>query len=67
MARPAPLFADERTAAALFCMKQKEFRALVDAGHLPRPKDLGGLERWDMEQLQAIARGDGAGGGSIEW
>ncbi|MDF0599908.1 hypothetical protein P1J78_04105 [Psychromarinibacter sp. C21-152] len=65
--RPAPLFADDKTAAELFCMKRDEFRRLVDAGHLPGPRDLGGLERWDVEELQRIARGDAMEGGGMTW
>jgi hypothetical protein len=57
-ARPAPLFADDSTAAALFCMKPAEFRRLVNFGYLPRPCNLGGHERWDVEELARIARGD---------
>lgn len=63
----APLFADERSAAALFCMKPKEFRRLVEDGHLPQPRDLGGLERWDVEELRMIARGEAMDGGGLTW
>ena len=67
MPRPAPLFADEKTAADLFCMKRAEFRHLVASGHLPGPRDLGGIERWDVEQLTKIARGEAMDGGGMEW
>lgn len=68
MTRPAPLFADDKTAADLFCMKPAEFRGLVDDGVLPKPVSIGGFDRWDVEQLQTIARGDAAAGmGQIEW
>jgi predicted DNA-binding transcriptional regulator AlpA len=67
MNRPAPLFADERSAADLFCMKPKEFRRLVEDGHLPPPRDLGGLERWDVEELRMIARGEAMDGGGLTW
>lgn len=67
MNRPAPLFADERRAADLFCMKPKEFRRLVNDGHLPPPRDLGGLERWDVEELRQIARGEAMEGGGLTW
>lgn len=67
MPRPAPLFADEKTAADLFCMKRGEFRQLVEAGLLPAPRDLGGFERWDVEQLKGIARGDGMDGGGMQF
>lgn len=49
-------------------MKPSEFRGLVDEGVLPKPVNIGGFDRWDVEQLQAIARGDAADGmGRIEW
>lgn len=68
MPSPAPLFADDRTAAQLFCMKPKDFRDLVEAGHLPGPKNLGGFERWDMDELTRIARGEAAEGmGDVSW
>lgn len=54
MGQHTPLFASERTAAALLDMKPAEFRALVTAGSLPGPSL---LERWDVSELQAIMRG----------
>ncbi|MAC79283.1 MAG: hypothetical protein CML66_14620 [Rhodobacteraceae bacterium] len=66
-AHPVPLFADDRTAAKLFCLKPSEFRQLVEAGHLPGPRDLGGFERWDVEDLRRIARGDAMVGGGMDW
>ena len=39
-----------------------EFRGLVEDGVLPKATKIGGYERWDVEQLQAIARGDAADG-----
>ncbi|MGC9370299.1 MAG: hypothetical protein ACP5DX_12230 [Paracoccaceae bacterium] len=65
--RPAPLFADDKTAADLFCMKRAEFRRLVEAGHLPGPRNLGGLERWDVEELRRIACGEAMETGGMEW
>ena len=67
--RPATLlFATERNAAALLDMKPAEFRGLVDDGVLPKPLRIGGFDRWDVERLQAIARGDAVDGmGHIEW
>lgn len=61
------LFANDRNAAALLDMKRTEFRGLVDEGVLPKPTNIGGFERWDVEQLQSIARGDAAVGGQISW
>ena len=54
MASVTPLFASERTAAALLDMKPAEFRSLVDGGALPKPNRLG---RWEVEELAAIVRG----------
>lgn len=67
--RPVPLFADERTAAQLFDMTVTEFRKLVEAGHLPRPRDLGeGMQRYNVEELRRIASGEAVeGGGTIPW
>ncbi|WP_249777771.1 hypothetical protein [Pontivivens nitratireducens] len=48
-------------------MKPTEFRKLVDDGVLPKPTKIGGFERWDVEQLQCIARGDAVDGGPIAW
>lgn len=67
MTAPKILFACGRKAAALFDMKPAEFLALVDNGVLPKPTKIGDFERWDVEQLQSIARGDTAEGGPIEW
>ncbi len=56
-----PLLAKEQTAAKLLDMTTKEFRALVDAGALPPPKRLAqGMERWNVQDLCAIANGDPA-------
>jgi len=67
MKAPNILFAGDKKAAALLDMKPAEFRGLVDDGVLPKPTNIGGFERWDVEQLQSIARGDAAEGGPIEW
>ncbi|MBV1865821.1 MAG: hypothetical protein KUG74_15500 [Rhodobacteraceae bacterium] len=61
------LFANDRNAAALLDMKPAEFRGLVDDGVLPKPTKIGGYERWDVEQLQTIARGEATEGGPIAW
>lgn len=56
----APLFASERNAARLLDMKPSEFRKLWINGHLPRPKIIGDHERWDVDQLRRVLRGDAA-------
>ena len=55
--RPAPLFADDRTAATLFCMTPVEFRGLVETGALPGPVQIAGYERWRVSDLEAVATG----------
>jgi hypothetical protein len=62
MPAAAPIFAAERTAAKLLDMRPAEFREHVDAGRLPRPCDIGGAERWDVEALARIIRGEAAEG-----
>lgn len=59
MARPALqlLYASDRTAARLLDLKLAEFRDLVAAGVLPPPTRIGALERWSVEDLDAILRG----------
>jgi hypothetical protein len=59
MARPAPILASEKTAAELLDMKPAEFRALVDAGFLPRGREIApGIVRWEAAELGAIGRGE---------
>ncbi len=65
--RPAPLFAGEKTAAALFDMAPGEFRQLVEGGHLPPPREIGGFMRWDVEELRRIASGEAMDGGGMAW
>lgn len=60
MARHEPIAVRETTAAALLDMKPCEFRRLVDGGHLPRPKTIGGLPRWDTGELRRIISGEAA-------
>jgi hypothetical protein len=59
---PVPLFAGHRKAAALLDLKPAQFHGLVEDGVLPKPTNIGGHERWDVEQLQTIARGEAADG-----
>lgn len=62
-----PLFASERTAARLVDMKLEAFRALVAEGHLPPPRRIGPVERYDVSELQAVIRGEKIGGGVMQW
>lgn len=53
----SPIFATERTAAALLDMPRAEFGRLVAAGSLPKPNQ---FNRWDVQELAAIMRGEKA-------
>ena len=56
---PRPtFFVKETEAAKMLSMKPREFRDLVHAGALPGPRKIGPLERWDVEQIVSIVRGD---------
>ena len=68
MTKVPPVLASERTAAQLLDMKPCEFRSLVDAGHLPKPRSIGGVHRWDMPELYRIIRGEAVDGmGDVQW
>ena len=57
--RLSPILANETTAAALLDMRPAEFRALVQAGHLPKGKEIApGFPRWDTEDLRKLFKGD---------
>lgn len=62
-----PILANEHNSAKLLDMKPVEFRGLVREGHLPQPRVIAGYERWDVEELRQVGRGDAAQGGRIEW
>jgi predicted DNA-binding transcriptional regulator AlpA len=57
------LFARDVTAAKMLDMKPAEFRRLVEEGALPRPVS---LDRWDVEELKSIMRGEAAKFGRLE-
>lgn len=65
--KPEPIFASEASAARLLDMKPAEFRGLVEAGHLPLPRDIGGFKRFDLDELRRVIRGDVLGGGVMQW
>ena len=48
-------------------MSTTEFIRLVEAGHLPKPRDIGGIKRWDVAELARIAKGEAIQGGSMSW
>lgn len=63
MTLSTPILASETSAARLLDMKVAEFRALVEAGHLPRGREIApGLLRWVTEDLRRIANGDASDG-----
>ena len=63
-----PIFAGERSAAKLLDLKPAEFSALVESGHLPKPRDIGGFERWDVLDLRRIISGEAIDGmGDVLW
>lgn len=67
MAKPRPIFADERTAAELLCLTVPEFRKAVEAGHLPRGTEITpGMLRWNTDILAQIGSGAAIEGG-ISW
>lgn len=67
-ARPAPLYASDRTAAALLDMKPAEFLQLVEGGHLPKPREIApGVKRWDTDELRRIAGGEAIEGMGDVW
>lgn len=64
-----PIFATEANAARLLDIKPSEFRRLVEAGHLPRGREIApGLVRWPVDDLRRIASGEAAEGmGDVDW
>ncbi|MBW6506736.1 MAG: hypothetical protein K0B00_08315 [Rhodobacteraceae bacterium] len=68
MASLASIFANEQNAARMLDLRPAEFRSLVDQGHLPKPRDIGGFPRWDIEELRRIIRGEAVEGmGAVQW
>ena len=55
-----PVAVRDTTAAAMLDMSAAEFRRLVERGALPPPARIGGLERWRVDQIEAILRADAA-------
>jgi len=63
-----PLFATDRNAAKLMDMHTAMFLRLVNDGVLPKPTMIGGCERWDIEKLQMLVRGEAVDGvGEVSW
>jgi hypothetical protein len=63
-----PILASERTAAQLLDLKPAEFLALVEGGHLPPPRNIGGFKRWDVADLRRIGSGSAIEGlAEVQW
>jgi len=60
MTAPAPIAVREAMAAKLLDLPVERFREYVRTGALPPPVRIGRDERWRVDQLQAILRGDAA-------
>ncbi|WP_283177321.1 hypothetical protein [Gemmobacter sp. 24YEA27] len=69
MSISAPILASETSAARLLDMKVAEFRSLVEAGHLPRGREIApGVYRWITDDLRRIASGEASEGmGDVTW
>ena len=49
-------------------MKLSDFRRLVEKGVLPPPRDVGGLKRWDIEEIRQIVSGEAVDGmAGVQW
>lgn len=64
--KPEPIFATVGLAAKLLDMKPDELRAQVAAGNLPPPLQIGSLERFDVDELRRVIRGEPMGG-AMQW
>ena len=60
MTKHQPLAVRATTAAAMLDMPPAEFMRLVERGALPPPVRIGQHDRWNVDQLTAIIRGDAA-------
>lgn len=69
MSNLLPIFVAEANAAKLLDLRSSEFRQLVEAGHLPKAREIiPGLKRWSVEDLRCIASGEAADEmGDVEW
>lgn len=65
----APILASEETAAKLLDMKLTQFRALVEAGHLPKGRAIApDCVRWSTDDLRRISNGEAVNGmGDVQW
>lgn len=66
MGKFAPIAVREKTAAAMLDMTASEFRRLVEGGHLPPPKSIGGMPRWETSALHRIISGEAIGDSDFE-
>ena len=65
MTKHTPIFVTSKTAASFLEMREANFLTLVKEGALP---PAGMFERWDVEQLRKVMRGDLTDGlEDVEW
>lgn len=58
MRHQTPILASETTAAQLLDLRTREFKTLVNEGHLPPGHEIApGIVRWDTEVLKRISSG----------
>ncbi len=62
-----PQFATDKSAAELLDMKPKQFRELVANRCLPPARQIGGLERWCMEDVYKAIKGEPWGFDGKDW
>lgn len=69
MSRATPLLASETTAARLLDLGTRQFRTLVEEGHLPKGHEIApGVVRWDTDLLKKISNGQVTGDWEqIQW
>ena len=63
----APIAVAERTAAKMMDMAPSDFRRLVEAGSLPSPVRISGLERWRVSDLESVLNGNAMSEDEFTW
>lgn len=61
------MFVSEFTAARMLELTTSEFRAMRDAGTLPPPRSLCGIERYDVDEIRRVIRGEEVNTGAMQW
>lgn len=69
MANMQSIMVSQETAAKLMELTRHEFKSLVEAGVLPRGREIApGITRWNVQELHRIASGDLVEGmGDVDW